>query len=55
LAPKWKLTLDTRYTQLQETNFSPLPAVNLAVSPKIWTTMIGVRYTFGNTAGNRLW
>ncbi len=55
LAPKWKLTLDTRYTQLQETNFSPFPAVNLAVSPKIWTTTIGVRYTFGNTAGNRLW
>jgi opacity protein-like surface antigen len=54
-APRWKLTFDARFTQLQETNFSPLPAVNLAVSERIWATTIGVRYELGNTARNRIW
>jgi opacity protein-like surface antigen len=45
LRPRWKLTFDTRYTDLPDTNFNPLPGVNFSVHEKIFATLVGLRYT----------
>lgn len=50
-----KLTLDGRYTYLRDTNFNPVLGVNFRMSESIFIALAGIRYTFGNTAGDKTW